>query len=123
MELRRLSSVSYQALSTPQTAERGRVQTTSPLSATQPIESLDKIDIGDFSVTTPFEELLPQSKEIDTKKHFKSMKEYIAYILMLHEKIDKIKPGVGPEYVKMEDKQLLAKLEGEFKDLTTSWIV
>lgn len=84
----------------------------------------DKIDLSEFSVTSPVEDFLPQSRpKMDTKKHFKNMKEYIAYMLMLYEKIDKIKPMEGRQYIKLEDRLQLDKLEKEFNDLTTGWKV
>ena len=99
----------------------------SPLSSSLPSPSQtisDKIDISEFSVTSPVEDFLPQSRsKIDTQKHFKSLKEYIAYMLMLYDKIDKIKPMEGRQYVKLEDQTELQKLEKEFNDLTTGWTV
>ncbi|HNQ91562.1 MAG TPA: hypothetical protein PKI93_01375 [Alphaproteobacteria bacterium] len=102
-------------------AEAGNASATSSLVSTA---ITDTIDISEFSVTTSVEDYLPQSRpKVDTKKNFKSMKEYIAYMLMLYDKIDKLKPMGGNQYVKLEDKNQLDKLENEFNDLTTGWTV
>lgn len=73
-----------------------------------------------FSVTTPIEDYLPQGKHISTKKNFKNLKEYIAYLLLLFQKLDKIQTTTGSNFVRIEDKTEFAKLRNELDDLTQS---
>lgn len=52
-----------------------------------------------------------------TKKAFKNLKEYMAYVMLVYQKLAKIKPDSATGAVKMEDKAEFTKLSNELKSL------
>lgn len=80
------------------------------------------IDLS-FSVESPIEDYLPQGKHISTKKTFKSLREYIGYMLLLTQKYDNLRPALGDMNVKLEDRKEFAALRNEIRTLSQSDIL
>ena len=80
-------------------------------------------DTASFSVQSPIEDYLPQGKHISTKKSFKSLREYIGYMLLLSQKYDDLRPALGNMDVKLEDRKEFAALRHEIETLSQSDIL
>lgn len=74
--------------------------------------------ISEFSVTTPMEDFLPQGKHISSRKNFKTIKEYVAYMLLVYERMKQLEPKLGELTIKQEDKTEYLKLKHEISSLT-----
>ena len=85
------------------------VSETPPLAA--PI--LDQVDISSFSRT---DRNTDAGAVKDKKKSFKSMKDYIQYMLLMYAKVRDLKAKPGEFNVKMEDRDDLAKARDAIDD-------
>ena len=78
-----------------------------------------ELDSTSFSVKTPIEDYLPQTRAKNpNKKEFKNHNDYIAYMLLLLQKIDKVTPPDGRQFIRMEDRATLLKLEQELNTMS-----
>ncbi|MFA7277184.1 MAG: hypothetical protein WC043_10335 [Pseudobdellovibrionaceae bacterium] len=109
-----ITSPSYVAALRASRTELGAGTTQKASTTTSTTSSL--IQAGDFSVTTPLDDYLPQSRP-STKKQFKDNKDYIAYMLLLFMKMGKITPPEGRQFVRLEDRHMLQRLEKELSSL------
>ncbi|OIN87655.1 MAG: hypothetical protein AUJ12_00675 [Alphaproteobacteria bacterium CG1_02_46_17] len=81
--------------------------------------STHELDGTGFSVITPIEDYLPQARAKNpNKKEFKNYNDYIAYMLLLLQKIDKVTPPDGRQFIPMEDRYMLLKLEKELNTMS-----
>lgn len=80
-------------------------------------------DTPPLSVQSPIEDYLPQGKHISTKKSFKSLREYIGYMLLLSQKYDHLRPALGDMNVKLEDRKEFEALRDEIRTLSQSDIL
>ena len=76
-----------------------------------------------ISIESPIEDYLPQGKHISTKKTFKSLREYIGYMMLLSQKYDDLRPALGDMNVKLEDRKEFAALSNEIQTLSQSDIL
>lgn len=112
-------------------AQKSLAQSASKTSfASSTIKDTVTIDPSAFSVKSPIEDYLPQSRDdgnhISTKKKFKSNKELLAYLMLLDARMKRIEEkgkaygGVGAP---IEHRAEYSKLRNEMKELTSSIIV
>ncbi len=78
-----------------------------------------KTDDSSLSVRTSVEDYLPQTRVKDPdKKEFKNYKDYIAYMMLLLQKIGKVTPPEGRQFVRIEDRNTLMKLEKQLNNMS-----
>lgn len=89
------------------------------------IYKLDSLsnNLESLSVKSQIEDFLPQGKHISSKKSFKNIKEFMAYLTLLYNRMNKLKPDASRPYVALEKRDEYQKLQNELKSATQSDIL
>lgn len=80
-------------------------------------------NLESLSVKSQVEDFLPQGKHISSKKSFKNIKEFMAYLTLLYDRLNKLKPDASQPYIALEKKDEYQKLKNEIKIATQSDIL
>ena len=92
----------------------GRSPASAVTSSKEAAPPLDPVDISSFAVVDRNTDA--GATKDPNKKSFKSMKDYIQYMLLMYAKLRDLKAAPGEIYVKLEDQQDLAKTQAAIDD-------
>lgn len=81
------------------------------------------INLESFAVKSQVEDFLPQGKHMSSKKSFKNIKEFMAYLTLLYNRLNKLKPDASQPYIALEKRNEYQKLKNEIKIATQSDIL